>query len=216
MVVALPCPSAEEKARAFPSPGTTVPRSFSPLVINGQWKNRNGDPEDRYHSVICHFGLKPVVLVFARDPQDEAVFDFLKRLEAKVIANKDIHLGGCAIFLAHDDKRDRADLPARDLIKAVNDQEKLVKLLKEKAAIAGLKHVLVGITNKEGPRDFHIQPRADITVIVYNKYRVVDTKDYKRGEFDDKAAGQTLKKVDALAARIRDSSARAKKGEEDD
>jgi hypothetical protein len=208
---ALPGPAADEKARQFPEPGTTVPRSFSPLVINGNWKDAKGDPVDRYHSVVCHFGLKPVVLLFARDPKDDALFDFLKQLEGKVAANQEVYLSGSAIFLAHDEKRDKADLEAKDLIETANDKEKLVKLLKEKAKTAGLKEVLVGIDSSEGPKGFHIKPRADVTVILYYKHQVVDSKDYKRGEFDEKAAAAVLKKVDALVARIKGKPAPKKR-----
>jgi hypothetical protein len=214
-MVCLPSRAADKEAREFPSPGTTVPRSFSPLVINGPWK-ANGEPVDRYHSVVCHFGLKPVVLLFARDAKDDAVFDFLKRLEAKVTANKDVYLGGCVVFLAHDDQRDRADLPAKDLIKAANDKEKLVKLLKEKAATVGLKQVLVGLASKEGPKGFHIKARTDVTVIIYDKHRVVDSKDYKRGEFDEKAAAEVLRKIDTLMAQIKERPVPTKKGQDDE
>jgi hypothetical protein len=151
-MVECPCLGADDIAPVFPDPGTSVPRSFCPLVVNGDWKNRNGDPVDRYHSVICHFGLNPVVLVFGRDPKDDALFDFLKQLEAKVTANKETHLGGCAIFLNHDDRRDKVEIKTKDLIKAANDQENLVKLLKEKAKGAGLKKVLVGIDATAGPK----------------------------------------------------------------
>jgi hypothetical protein len=211
VVVALPSRAGDPKAPEFPSPGTTLPRSFCPLVINGNWKDRNGEAVDRYHSVVCHFGLKPVALVFVRDPKDEAVFDFLKQLEAKVTANKAAFLGGCAVFLAHDDKRDRPDLSAKDLVEAANNKEKLVKLVKEKAATAGLKQVLIGITNKVGPKDFHIQARADVTVILYEKCRVISSKEYKRGEFDEKAAAVVLKKIDTWMAGMKERRARAKK-----
>ncbi len=206
--------AADEKSRPapqFPEPGTMVPRSFSPLVVNGNWKDSKGDPVDRYHSVVCHFGLKPVVLLFARDPKDDTLFDFLKQLEGKIAANQEVNLSGAAVFLALDEKRDKADVDAKDLIESANEKEKLVNLLKEKAKTAGLKEVLVGIDRTEGPRGFHIKPRADVTVILYYKHKVVDSKDYKRGEFDEKAAAAVLKKVDALAARIKGKPAPEKK-----
>jgi hypothetical protein len=130
-----------------------------------------------------------------------------------VAANQEVYLSGSAIFLAHDEKRDKADVEAKDLIETANEKEKLVKLLKEKAKTAGLKQVLVGIESSEGPKAFHIKPRADVTVIIYDKHRVVDSKDYKRGEFDEKAAAAVLKKVDALVARIKGKPVPEKKKE---
>jgi tetrahydromethanopterin S-methyltransferase subunit H len=50
-----------------------------------------------------------------------------------------------------------------------------------------------------------------VTVIIYNQHKVVDSKDYKRGEFDEKAAAAVLKKVDELMARINKKPAAGKK-----
>jgi hypothetical protein len=194
--------AADNKTNDILSPGSTIPSSFSPLVINGNWKDRNDEPVDRYHSVVCRFGLKPVVLVFARDPKDEVLFEFLKKLEGKIESEKNSYLSGCAIFLGHDDKRNNAGSKAKDLIAAANEKEKLIALLKEKAKTAGLKQVLVGIDTPAGPRAFHIKPRADVTVIIYHKFQVVANRSYERGGFDEKAAAGIFKEVDALLARI--------------
>lgn len=195
-------PAAEEE-KPFPQPGSRVPSSFSPLVINGNWKDSEGKPVNRHHSVVCRFGLKPVVLVFARDPKDDAVFDLLKKLEAKIDANQDVFLNGCAIFLSHDDRRQNPDAEAKDLIKSANDLEKLVEDLQERAKAAGLKRVLVGIDNPKGPKGYDIPKKVDVMVVLYHKFRVVASPTFERGGLDDKAITTILEAVNQMVAGIK-------------
>jgi hypothetical protein len=209
-----PAAPAAEKTPAFPNPNSQVPSSFSPLIINGNWKDGDGKPVDRYHSVVCHFGLRPVVLVFARDPNDDAVLDLLKKLEGKIEAHQDAYLSGFAVFLCHDDKRQSADVEAKELIKAANAQEKLVEELKEKVKAKGLKHILVGIDNPRGPRGYDIGNKDDVVVVLYHKFKVVHSRVFERGGLDDKATADILKEVDKLAKSIKKPRAAKKESEE--
>src|SRR5262249_21038147 len=92
-----------EPVKKFPQPGANLPGSFSPLIINGGWKDKDGKPLYRHRSPVAHFGLRPVVLVFARDFRDDVVMDFLKKLEARLEAHPAEDLRAAAIFLCHDD-----------------------------------------------------------------------------------------------------------------
>src|SRR5439155_7243830 len=102
-----------------------------------------GKPPYRHRSPVAEFGLKPVVLVFARNLDDEVVQRFLKDLEAKVAANQAKDLCGCAVFLCHDDKRQQSDLKTEDLIAVANDQENVIGKLEKN--LPALKRVLIGI-----------------------------------------------------------------------
>ncbi len=194
---------APVEKKPFPQPGSAVPDSFCPYVVNGPWKDNNDKPVDRYHSIVCHYGLRPVVLVLARDPKDEAVLDLVKKLDAALDAHKRLFIGGAAIFLCHDEKREDADLNPKDLIKIANEKEKLVEDLKEKAKTAGLKHFLLGIDGPAGPKKFALDRKVDVMVVAYDKFVVKASHTYERGGLDDKAVAQILKDVEALAAGVK-------------
>src|SRR5262249_3082877 len=132
-------PSAGGDAKPFPQPGSRVPGAFSVLVINGNWKDSGGNPVYRHHSPVTEFGLKPVVLVFVAKDQhkDKEVHAFLKKLDAKVAANKGANLKGAVIFLAHDAKRNLAAGDADkaepgELLKLANEEENLIRDLQGK------------------------------------------------------------------------------------
>jgi hypothetical protein len=210
-----------EAPKKFPQPGSTVPGSFSPLIINGPWKEEDTKKDEeakpiyRHHSVVAGFGLKPVVLVFARDYKDETVADFLKKLEAKVEAYQDQELRASAIFLCHDDKRDK-NLPTKELIEVTNEQETIIAKLQEN--LPGLKRVLVGIDAPGGPKGYAVGERAYVTVILYDKYKVkkayvydIGDAENKESSFNAKAAGSALKAIDEWMASLKSPAAAPKK-----
>jgi hypothetical protein len=206
---------ADKKTPAFPEPGSAVPNSFSPLIINGGWKDAKGKPVFRHHSVVTDFGLKPVVLVFARDYKDEAVLDFLNKLDAKVEAHQADDLCACAIFLCHDDKRDKPDVSAEELIAMTKDRENV--LAKLTAGLQGLKRVRVGIDNPAGPKGYALGEKTAVMVVLYQKYEVEKGYTFGLGNeknepaFDAKAAAQILGDIDAWMAALKKKPAPTKK-----
>jgi hypothetical protein len=196
--LALPLPGRAADDKEFPRPGSTVPKSFAPLVVNGNWKDAGDKPVDRYHSVVCEFGRRPVVLVFARDAKAKAVFDFLKKLEAKVVEHKDQDLSAAAVFVGPDDRRDDPKIEPKDLIDLVQERERLIQDLKERAAGAGLKRVLVAIEGPAKLKAFKVPTTAAVMVVLYRNFRVTRSFTLKAGELE-KRTGQILEAVDKLA-----------------
>jgi hypothetical protein len=198
---------AAEKQIPFPQPGSAVPGSFSPLIINAATKDKDGKPY-RHRSPVAEFGLKPVVLVFARNPDDEVVHRFLKELEAKVAANQAKDLCAAAIFLCHDAKRQQKDLKPEDLIAVVNDQENVIAKLEKN--LPGLKRVLIGIDSPSGPKGYNVGERDYVTVVLYAKFKVkksftfgIGDADGKEAGFDAKARATVLKAIDQWMGTIK-------------
>jgi hypothetical protein len=213
-ILPLAAADGEKKPSPFPEPGSAIPSSFSPLILNGGWKDAKGRPVFRHHSVVTHFSLKPVVLVFARDPKDEVVWDFLKKLDAKVDAHRADDLSSCAVFLDYDNKRDKSDLTAKELIAVAKDRENLVATLS--GNVQGLKNVLVGIDSPQGPKGYALSERTAVMVVLYNKYEVHKSYAFGLGNqknepaFDAKAAAQVLADIDAWMAVLKQKPAKGK------
>jgi hypothetical protein len=198
---------AAEKQIPFPQPRSTVPGSFSPLIINAATKDKAGKPH-RHRSPVAEFGLKPVVLVFARNPDDEVVPRFLKELEAKVAANQAKDLCAAAVFLCHDDKRQQKDLKPEDLIAVVNDQENVIAKLEKN--LPGLRRVLIGIDSPGGPKGYNVGERDYVMVVLYDKFKVqksfifgIGDSDGKEAGFDAKASAGVLKAIDQWMGTIK-------------
>jgi hypothetical protein len=198
--------------KPFPETGSGVPRSFAPLVVNGNWKDPGGNPVDRYHSLICRFGIKPAVLVFARRPDEKGLFNFLKQLQGKIEEHKDQGLAAGAVFVGPDDRRDDPKVEPKELIQITQDKARLVEDLKERAKSASLKDVLVGVEGPGKLKDFNIPKTSEVMIVLYRNYRVVRTFTLKPGELE-KEAGKILEAVKQLAAAESQQRAPKKEGE---
>jgi hypothetical protein len=176
---------------------TKIPGNFSPLVINGVWKDVNDKPVDRPHSVVIDFGLKPVVLVFARSYSDDLTLAFLKKLDAKVEAHKDQHLKGGVVFLGFDEKRGKTEIDSKELLAIAKDKEEILAQAKEKTQ--GLKSLMVAVTATEGPPAWKINKKADITIVLYDKFLVKKSFGLEKGDLDEKTAASVLATIDRFA-----------------
>jgi hypothetical protein len=197
----LACPfgiRAAEPAPSGPAVGKNIPGSFSPLVINGAWKDVNEKPIDRHHSLVVDFGLKPVVLVFSRSFTDDATFSFLKKLDARVDVHKESHLKGGLVFLSFDSKRTKGEIDAKELLTLARDKEEMLAQLKDK--IQGLKALVVGITSPDGPSAWGLSKKADITIVLYDKLIVKNVIAKEKGELDEKNVAGILAAVDKFVA----------------
>src|ERR1700730_1270701 len=89
-----------EKLKSGPQPGEYVPAPFHFLNVNG---SHAGSP----HCLVCDYGLKPVVAVFAREvPTDEdkskALLGLLAKLDEVIGQKQKAELCGFAVFLSKD------------------------------------------------------------------------------------------------------------------
>jgi hypothetical protein len=185
-----------------PQPGkdkdVRIPGTFSPLIINGQWKDGNDKPVDRHHSLVAEFGLRPVVLVFVRSYADEATFTFLKKLDARVAQHKDDLLKGGVVFLCFDDKRSKADVDAKDLLTVAKEKEDILAQLKDK--VQGLKSLSAGVFAPDGPAGWKLNKKADVTIVFYERFMVRKSLAFEKGDLDDKTSAAVLAAIDSFIA----------------
>jgi hypothetical protein len=214
---------AAEETKTFPEPGSRLPGTFSVLVINGEWKDVEKKPVNRFHAPVTEFGLKPVVLVFVKkghhsSKDNPEIWSFLKKLDTQIDDNREANLNGCVVFLDHDsnrkvggkgDKGEGVD-EAEDLSKEadvdklktrVNNLEKVIKSLKgdnKGTEPLALKRVVIGIGTTGGPKGYKIDSSKVVTVFLYDKFRVKAQYTYKQGELDAKAQDKLFKDIARL------------------
>jgi hypothetical protein len=198
--------------KSGPQPGSLLSSAFHSYNLNG------AVGKDRYHCLVCEFGLRPVVLIFARDHpkgQDKALEDLLERVDKAVARDPDDNLRAFVVFLSP-----AAAASATEPKEAkVTDPEKLVAEAVAREALHArleplakkLRHVAVSTYPAEGPEGYKLSPNADVTVVLYVKQRVTDNFAFPEGGLTEQAVDAIMKRVEALAGRERKARPPAKK-----
>ena len=169
-----------EKFVSGPKPGTFMPGPFECLNINGP-------AEGRLNCLVCKFGLHPSVLVFVKEPvagQDEVVNDLLKKLDEAVDAREfqDRSFSVGVIFLspdARDSTNNVEEDRSEEIIKEAVKREKLVERLKARAM--NLKNAIVATYLAEGPKAYKLNPKAEITILYYDRLKILENYAYPSG-----------------------------------
>ncbi len=203
----------DDKLLSGPLPGKFIPAPFECMNINGP---ATGRPR----CLVCKFALSPAVLVFAKDPADtlspfnwtsssggdDALNEFLKQLdEAMADFHEERGFSVGVIFLssaARDSTNNVAETKSAEIIREAMNREKLTKRLSERAK--NLKHVVIGYYLSEGPKGFDINPKAEQTVIYYERMKVLENWTYAPEQLD-------AKHIEAMVKRIRDTLPTKKK-----
>lgn len=146
---------AGETVKSGPQVGENArPKPFFPLNINGP-------TPDKKECLVCRNGNNPVAMIFAREPSEQLT-SLITKLDAETVKNADKKMGSFAIFC--------------------NDSEGLDGKLKDLAAKQKLKAFTLAIDNPTGPEPYNISKDADITVVLYNKSKVIANYTFKKGE----------------------------------
>jgi hypothetical protein len=177
---------AADEPKSGPQTGASIPGPLQSL-------NVTGDRANKFHCLVCQYGLGPAVLIFAREaPKEDSPFATLvKKLDAIAQKYADYRVGTSIIILTDTKDAELAGL------------EKQLKELAEKLEIKQLVFSVIS-TNSElkefGPaqenlKTYAISPDADLTVLIYRRHKV--TANYAFGK--DKL---TDKDVDAILADV--------------
>ncbi len=192
----------DEKLVSGPKAGDFVPAPFESLNINGAAKGRQ-------RCLVCQFALSPAVLVFAKEPaegKDEAFNDLLKKLDDLTTEFEDRAFSVGVIILSPD-ARDSTTNPdekeAKKIIDETVNRQKLVKRLEKRAE--PLKHAIIGCV-PEAPMKFNINPKADVTIIFYERMKISDKWAFAPEQLQGK-------EVDALVKKVRETLPLKKKAE---
>jgi hypothetical protein len=163
--------SDEAKAlKSGPQAGERVPGPFHP-------ENVTGENAGKKHCLYCQFQDAPVAMVFAREVTP-SLTKLIKSIDSANAKNK--MMGSCVVFLSNDGK--------------------LAKQLETLAEKEGIKTTILAIDPPPGPEDYKIARDADVTVVLYNEYKVAVNHAFKKGELNDKAVGQVVGNLPKILA----------------
>lgn len=183
---------AGEAIESGPPKGKNIPGSFTPYNLNGKRKGS-------YHCLVNQYGLDPVVLVFAKEPakdKDQALTDLLKKLEKAVQEHTRQDFHAFVVFLSPDASSSTNDPKQTDPKKLVEEaaaRDKLIERLKPRAE--SLKNVIVCIFPAAGPMGYGINDKAEVTLLFYNKHKVLANAAFADGAFQLKDADTFVKTV---------------------
>lgn len=116
-------------------------------------------------------------MIFARDTNEQLV-TLIKKLDAETVKNAEKKMGSFAVFC--------------------NDAESLPAKLKELAARQDLKKFTLAVDNPAGPESYKIAKDADVTVVLYNKSKVIANYTFKKGELTSEKVEQIVSDVSKI------------------
>jgi hypothetical protein len=149
------------------NPGDEVPGTFEPYNVNGKYKGR-------FHCLVTQNGLNPVAALFVRGIDDlEVVGTLLQKLDEAVKKNEKSRLASFAVFVDE------------QLPDVVSDDEKREATAKKLDDIGGkLERVVLALANPKSLDKYRLDPDAEITLVLYNKLKVVEVKTLSKGKLN--------------------------------
>ena len=163
---------------AGPQAGSKLPGGFNPVnVTNAELP----DYAEKRSDYTEQHGAGPVVLVFGRGITDPLT-SLAKKLDAVVGKNKAARLRAVLVILREDAETERA--------------------LKELGERQGIEKVSLAVM-PDGPKDYKLSKEADVTVVVYDRYKVEANHAFRKGELNDRAVETILADVSKVVARKR-------------
>lgn len=128
----------------------------------------------------CKYGSRPMVMVFTRKPNEQLV-SLVKELDQAVEKHSEKDLKAFVNVLGAEREKAEADT-------------------KKFAKTSGAKNVpfVVPVESENGPEDYSINPKAEVTVIVAAEGKVVATHAFAAGKLDKDAAKAILADVQKL------------------
>ena len=161
-----------------PQAGSKLPGGFNPVnVTNAELP----DYAEKRSDYTEQHGAGPVVLVFGRGITDPLT-RLTKKLDAEVARNKAARLRAVLVILREDAETERA--------------------LKEFGERQGIEKVSLAIM-ADGPKLYKLSQQADVTVVVYDRYKVEANHAFRKGELNDRAVETILADVSKVVARKR-------------
>jgi len=143
---------------------------FEPLNVNGPKAGKKA-------CMFCAYGEYPVVMIFAREP-NEQLGKLLKKIEAACEEHKKDDLSSFVVFCTKD-----------------NEAESKVKKCAEKC---DLKKIVLTIDNPAGPEKYDVNEKADVTVVMYVDRKVKANHAFGKGEMKDKDVEVIIKDLSKI------------------
>lgn len=141
------------------SVGKDLPGPFHPYNVTGPRK-------DNFSCMVSANGLNPGVLVFVRgnpDAEDASLKDLLQKLDNAVEKNPNVRLGVGVVFVPEE---------LKDVVNDDDTRTELAGKIEDIAKAAMLKHVVLGLTNRDDAKAYALPETAGYTVLLYHKYQI--------------------------------------------
>ena len=110
-------------------------------------------------------------MIFAREVSD-GLTSLVKKIDAATAENKKAKMGSFVVFLS--------------------DDENLADSLKALAEKTGIKSCVLSIDNPAGPKGYAVAKEADVTVVLYNKRKVMANHAFQKGQLNAAAIEKVL------------------------
>jgi hypothetical protein len=156
--------------KSGPQVGQDVPGPFHPLNVTGEKAGKK-------NCLYCSNGGNPVAVVFAREATPE-VAKLLKQLDEATVKNAKAEMGSYAVFC--------------------NDKDGLDKALTKLAADQKLTKLVLSIDNPAGPEKYKISKDAEVTVVLYNDFKVEANHSFRKGDLNDAAITKVVADVSKI------------------
>jgi quercetin dioxygenase-like cupin family protein len=171
-----------EKTESGPQVGDQLPGLVYALVCVDAQLDLVGKKSEL---VVERYGPKPGALVFARD-LNEQVASLIKRLDDELAKNKAVK---AKVKEGH------------ALVVLLSDDDALESKLKDFADKRDIKQVTVGIDRSPGPPKWKLSREAEVTIILYESFKVTRNYALKRGELTGETIDTIVAEVSAIFGR---------------
>lgn len=162
--------SAADPIKSGPQVGENIPGAFHPL-------NVTGPNADEKYCLVCKNSVNPVAMIFAREVS-APLTTLIKKLDEATEKNSSKRMGSFVVFC--------------------NDSEGLTKQLRQMARKEKLQQIVLSIDEPTGPEEFKVAKDADVTVVLYNEFKVKANHAFRKGELTEK----DIEKIVADVAKI--------------
>jgi hypothetical protein len=169
-------------------PGAEVPGPFQPYAVTGKDAHRG-----KFHSPVSEHGLDPTVLIFIRGIDAGPAAALLPALDAAVVKNERLRLGAVVIFLL-DDIEDAVTEDVKREQAAARIQDQMGKY----------KHMEAYLDVPADVKEYHLNDKAEVTVLMYDRYRILVSRAYSKDGLKDEAAKALVADINAQLDAIRE------------
>ena len=128
----------------------------------------------------CKLGNRPVIAIFTRST-DESVSNLMKELDAVVAKNEEKKAASFVNLLGESPEKMKAG--AKKLV----DKSKAENIA-----------VVVPVDGDNGPEALNLNPKADVTVLIYNKGKIEANHAIAAGKLDKKAIQAIIADTDKI------------------
>jgi hypothetical protein len=162
-------------------------RDNDDALLKEEKKKRAAAITGAFHCPVSEQGLNPVVLIFVKGTNPSAtLLQFLQKLDEAVVKHERERLAVAVVFL---------DENIKDVVKDDDPRTTAATALEPK--LNPMTSITAGVDSFDALKDLYkLSPDSDITLVMYNKLKVVSVKALLNATFDDKAAEDELKDIE--------------------